>query len=122
VILLNGKDSAITQIKYQQSKLSILKTAAKYDNSDKSYIPNFAYQSLDNPNLVTIRKELKLDSIAGTGSDQSNDPVSIPGVASDQSNAPVSIAEVESEKLKSKALSVEPKNESPKLTSLTAWF
>ena len=69
VILLNGKDSAITQIKYQQSKLSILKTAAKYDNSDKSYIPNFAYQSLDNPNLVTIRKELKLDSIAGTGSE-----------------------------------------------------
>ena len=69
VILLNGKDSALTQIKYQKSKLSILKTAAKYDNNDKSYLPNFSYQSSDNPNLVKIRKELKLDSIAGTGSD-----------------------------------------------------
>ena len=71
VILLNGKDSALTQIKYQKSKLSILKTAAKYDNNDKSYLPNFSYQSSDNPNLVKIRKELKLDSIAGTGSELS---------------------------------------------------
>ena len=71
VILLNGKDSALTQIKYEKSKLSILKTAAKYDNNDKSYIPKFAYQSSDNPNLVKIRKELKLDSIAGTGSELS---------------------------------------------------
>lgn len=69
VILLNGKDSAFTQIKYQKSKLSILKNAAKYDNTDKSYIPKFVYQSSDNPNLITIRKELKLDSIAGTGSE-----------------------------------------------------
>jgi hypothetical protein len=69
VILLNGKDSAITQIKYQHSKLSILKTAGKYDKYDKSYIPNFAYQSSDNPNLIAIRKELKLDSIAGSGSE-----------------------------------------------------
>jgi hypothetical protein len=71
VILLNGKDSALTQIKYQKSKLSILKTAAKYDNNDKSYIPKFSYQPSDNPNLVRIRKELKLDSIAGTGSELS---------------------------------------------------
>ncbi len=69
VILLNGKDSAVTQIKYQESKLSILKTAAKYNNADKSYIPKFAYQSSDNPNLIAIRKELKLDSIAGSGSE-----------------------------------------------------
>ncbi|MFZ9695447.1 MAG: transglutaminase-like domain-containing protein [Chitinophagaceae bacterium] len=69
VILLNGKDSAVTQIKYRESKLSILKTAAKYDNTDKSYIPNFTYQSSDNPNLVTLRKELKLDSIAGEGNE-----------------------------------------------------
>lgn len=69
VILLNGKDSAVTQIKYQKSKLSILKSAAKYDNTDKSYIPNFTYQSSDNPNLVTLRNELKLDSIAGTGNE-----------------------------------------------------
>jgi hypothetical protein len=69
VILLNGKDSALTQIKYQKSKLSILKTAAKYDNTDKSYIPKFVYQSSDNPNLVAIRKELKLDSVAGSGSE-----------------------------------------------------
>jgi hypothetical protein len=69
VILLNGKDSAVTQIKYQKSKLRILKTAAKYDNTDRSYIPNFTYQSSDNPKLVTLRKELKLDSIAGEGNE-----------------------------------------------------
>lgn len=69
VIVLNGKDSAVTQIKYQISKLSVLKTAAKYNPTDKSFIPKFTYQSSENPNLVAIRKELKLDSIAGTGSE-----------------------------------------------------
>lgn len=69
VILLNGKDSAITQIKYQESKLSILKTAAKYDYTDKKYMPNFSYQSSENPNLIKIRTELKLDSIAGSGNE-----------------------------------------------------
>lgn len=69
VIVLNGRDSAVTQIKYQKSKLTILRNAAKYDNTEKKYIPNFSYQSSDNPNLVKLRKELKLDSIAGTGSE-----------------------------------------------------
>lgn len=67
-IVVNGKDSARTQIKYQPSKLDVLKKAAKYNPSDSRYIPDFTYQAANNPNLVRIRTELKLDSIAGTGS------------------------------------------------------
>jgi hypothetical protein len=71
VILLNGKDSARTKIIWVQSKLDILKKAEAYDRSDNRFIPAFSYQSKDNPNLVMIRKELKLDSVAGTGSELS---------------------------------------------------
>lgn len=79
IILLNGKDTARTQIKYDAtvvrknppSYLDTLKKAAKYNLSDARAIPNFAYQAMDNPNLVKIRKDLKLDSIAGRGSELS---------------------------------------------------
>jgi hypothetical protein len=71
IILLNGKDSARTQIKYEPSRLDQLKGAAKYDYSDNRFVPKFTYQSEDNPNLQKIRQELKLDSIAGTGSELS---------------------------------------------------
>ena len=67
IILLNEKDSARTQIKYQPSRLSILKGAEKYNYSDSRFIPEFIYQSVDNPNLLRIRQNLKLDSIAGNG-------------------------------------------------------
>lgn len=69
VILLNGKDSARTQIKYQPSKLEILKNAGKYNFADNRFVPKFTYQSADHPNLQKIRKDLKLDSIAGNGSE-----------------------------------------------------
>ena len=71
IIVLNGKDSARTQIRYEAPRLDILKGAAKYDYSDNRFIPEFTYQSKDNPNLKRIRQELKLDSIAGTGSELS---------------------------------------------------
>lgn len=71
VVLLNGKDSARTQVKYQPSRLDILKGAGKYNNSDKRFIPKFTYQSQDNADLQRIRKDLKLDSIAGDGDELS---------------------------------------------------
>lgn len=71
IIVLNGKDSARTQIRYQPSRLDILKGAGKYNLSDNRFIPEFTYQSADNPDLQRIRNDLKLDSIAGKGSELS---------------------------------------------------
>lgn len=71
IILLNGKDSARTQIKYQPSRLDILKKAATYNYKDSRYVPTFTYQSKDNPNLVRIRQEFKLDSVVGKGNEVS---------------------------------------------------
>ncbi len=67
VIILNGKDSAFTQIKYTPSHLDILKGAASYDLRDTTMIPLFTYQDSSAPALKTLRKELNLDSIAGGG-------------------------------------------------------
>lgn len=71
VILLNGKDSANTRIQYQPSRLDMLKQAGKYNYSDNRFVPKFAYQSQDHPDLLKIRKDLKLDSVAGKGSELS---------------------------------------------------
>lgn len=71
IILLNGKDTARTQIKYQESRLAQLKKAAKYNNADNRFIPKFTYQSKEDANLQRVRKDLKLDSIAGTGNELS---------------------------------------------------
>ncbi|HLK29171.1 MAG TPA: transglutaminase domain-containing protein [Puia sp.] len=49
--------------------LYILKKGSIYYTTEKRELPEFSYQSSDNPNLVTLRKELNLDSIAGTGND-----------------------------------------------------
>ena len=67
VILLKGKDTANTRIVWEPSKLDILRKAENYNYSDNRFIPKFAYQSQDNPNLKKIRSDLKLDSIAGSG-------------------------------------------------------
>ena len=71
IILLNGKDTAKTQIKWEASKLEILKGAEKYDDADHRFIPEFTYQSADDPNLQKVRTVLNLDSIAGKGSELS---------------------------------------------------
>lgn len=49
----------------------ILKRAEKYNTADNREFPKFTYQSVDNPNLVALRKHFKLDSIAGTGNEVS---------------------------------------------------
>lgn len=71
IVLLNKKDSARTRIVWEPSRLDILKAGSKYNLFDNRFIPNFSYQSQENPNLIRIRKELKLDSIAGNGSELS---------------------------------------------------
>jgi len=69
VVVLNGKDSAFTQIKYLLPPLEKLKKTGKYNYSDKRIVPSFSYQSKENPNLKKLRQELHLDSIAGTGNE-----------------------------------------------------
>ena len=71
IVLLNDSIKANTQIKYKMPYLEKLKNAEKYNLSDNRFIPKFEYQSMDNSNLVRIRKDLKLDSIAGNGNEVS---------------------------------------------------
>ena len=70
IILLNDSIKALTQIKYVPGYLDKLKQAEKYNFNDSRAIPNFEYQDKSNPDLVTLRRELNLDSIAGTGSEE----------------------------------------------------
>jgi hypothetical protein len=49
--------------------LYILKKAGAYNPEDKRIVPEFTYQSADNPNLTALRKAFNLDSVAGTGND-----------------------------------------------------
>jgi|ERR1035437_2785485 hypothetical protein len=76
IILLNGKDSAFTQIKYEHLKnvashLDILKKGGKYNFSDNRAVLKFTYDSAQNPELLKIREKYKLDSIAGSGDELS---------------------------------------------------
>ena len=68
VILLNDTIKALTEIKYEPSYLDKLKTADKFNLNDNRSIPAFEYQDKNDPNLMTLRKEFNLDSIAGKGS------------------------------------------------------
>ncbi|HAH22466.1 MAG TPA: transglutaminase domain-containing protein [Prolixibacteraceae bacterium] len=67
IILLNGKDSALTEIFYVPGFMDILKRAGQYNFKETRDLPKFTYQSADNPNLQSLRIHLKLDSIAGKG-------------------------------------------------------
>ncbi|MEM9822833.1 MAG: transglutaminase domain-containing protein [Bacteroidota bacterium] len=71
IILLNGKDSAYTQIKYEASHLEKLKMAEQYQVEKERKVPLFTYQDADDPNLVALRRGFNLDSIAGTGNEVS---------------------------------------------------
>jgi hypothetical protein len=76
VILLNDKDSAFTQVKYEQAKsgpdyLETLKKARKYDLSDHRKILDFLYESEKSTELIKLREKFNLDSIAGKGNEQS---------------------------------------------------
>jgi len=68
-IILNDKDTAYTQIKYQIPYLDKLKIAKKYNYSDNRFFPLFSYQSKENENLIKLRNNFKLDSIAGQGNE-----------------------------------------------------
>lgn len=67
IILLNNKDSALTEILYIPSYRETLKKAYKYNNKDLHPIPKFTYQSSDYPELKSLRLQYKLDSVAGNG-------------------------------------------------------
>ena len=79
IILLNNKDSAYTQIKYEignkhktkpaPTHLEILRKAAKYNYSDERKILKITYPSADSPGLKAIRQKFNLDSVAGTGNE-----------------------------------------------------
>jgi len=49
----------------------ILQKAEKFNPDDQRKVPAFTYQSATDPNLVAIRKNFKLDSIAGKGDEAS---------------------------------------------------
>lgn len=70
IIMLHDSIKALTQIKYVPSFLDKLKQAERYNFDDNRPIPKFEYQDKNDPNLVILRKELKLDSIAGTGNEE----------------------------------------------------
>jgi len=74
VILLNGKDSAFTQIKYEKaghapSNLDILKKASRYDFKDRREITKFTYKPVSDTGLMKIRTDFNLDSVIGTGNE-----------------------------------------------------
>lgn len=76
IILLNDKDSAFTQIKYEPviytpSYLDILKKGSRYSFDDKRELTKFTYQPLNDPDLIIIRREFNLDSIIGSGNEVS---------------------------------------------------
>nr|WP_315420002.1 transglutaminase-like domain-containing protein [uncultured Pedobacter sp.] len=79
IILVNGTDTARTQVKYDAKApnrtpiayLDTLRAAGKYNFSDSREIPIFTYQSMENPNLMRIRTDLRLDSVAGKGNELS---------------------------------------------------
>ena len=51
--------------------LSILKRASKYNLSDHRDLPQFTYESSNDPQLAALRKKFKLDSVAGFGNETS---------------------------------------------------
>lgn len=51
--------------------LAILKRASNYSNADNEQFPRFTYQSSNDSVLVALRKNFKLDSIAGFGNETS---------------------------------------------------
>lgn len=70
-IIVNGKDTAWTQITCKPSYLDILKKGDKYNPEEVFDFPNFTYLTMDDPSLQSLRKGFNLDSIAGTGNDLS---------------------------------------------------
>jgi len=70
-IILKGKDSALTRITCIPSYLEKLKSGSQYNLQDNRFVPAFTYQSKEDEHLKRIRKDLNLDSVAGTGNEVS---------------------------------------------------
>lgn len=68
-IILHGTDSAYTQVKYEPTKLDILRGAVEYNFEDNSPVPQFTYQDSSNTHLRELRTGFNLDSIAGGGNE-----------------------------------------------------
>lgn len=71
IILLNGKDSALTQVKYHKPYIDVLRKGKKYNSKDNRTIPGFTYQSKNDSNLIKLRQSFHLDSVAGQGNEVS---------------------------------------------------
>ena len=69
IVLLNGTDSAFTEIVYEQAYIETLRNASKYNTLEKREIPNFTYQDSSNENLIKLRQGFNLDSIAGSANE-----------------------------------------------------
>jgi hypothetical protein len=65
LLLILSHLSLAQKAKEQVSYLDKLKKAKEYSYTDNRFIPEFSYLSQEDPNLVKIRHDLKLDSIAG---------------------------------------------------------
>ena len=68
-IILNGKDTALTQIEYMPSFLEILTKDSFYNYKQDRKIPAFTFQDKDNINLINLKNKYKLDSIVGEGNE-----------------------------------------------------
>jgi len=68
-IVLNGKDSAWTQIQYRKPYLETLRKGKSYNYSDDRKVPPFIYQMPTDSNLIRTRQLFHLDSIAGNGNE-----------------------------------------------------
>lgn len=67
IILLKGKDSALTEIRYTPGFLDILKSGSTYDRQERTITPAFTYRSAGDSDLRSLALRFNLDSIAGKG-------------------------------------------------------
>lgn len=65
----NNKKFKVLVEPLKKYHLTILKQAEKYNFEDTRELPKFTYQSQENQNLVSLRIEYNLDSIAGNGTE-----------------------------------------------------
>jgi hypothetical protein len=67
IILLNGRDSALTRIAYKPTFLEVLKMGRDYDLQDHRAAAQRSFMSAGEPELQSLRTRFALDSIAGPG-------------------------------------------------------
>jgi hypothetical protein len=70
IINLNGS-TALTRVEYNLTYLQKLQRGAIYNTGDNRDIPDFIYAAPTDENLSRLKRDFKLDSIAGSGSEVS---------------------------------------------------